>query len=277
MAKLTPDQINVSHAWLNDVFFWGELTKDSKRPSSMTVNYYLMYGRRQDSAGKAAAKNICDLIKFRSVDYQKFMATDEALITLSDRAFIPNLHSTYAYDRQVSKHPNMLAKYIANFCAENKLYFDTSNNTSYEMDAITKTTIGAALWDYMCFTSQEPAIRTSRTTGSGSSGVPGQPPQNNYKQSGPQSGNVRALIGQPNQKVLIGGLWSFRIEGTNANSAKVPATVHVKPLSKKGDANGVNKIFIGSANGYTDCACYWDGLHSAQNFLQKCLPICPAM
>ena len=275
MTKLTPAQLDVSRAWLHDIFVWGGIAPTPKRDFGGSV-YHNMYGRaKYDSTGTDYAKKICNFIKFRQVKYQDFLDIDKALEYMSGEWFNPNLHSERAWE-SVRKKPDMLARYIGNFLAEQKLYFDDSYASPYEMEEIKKTMIGTVLWDYQCFTSQEPVVKQrAASTGSSTPRTPGQPPQNNYKQSGPQSGNVRALVGQPGQKVVAQGNISFRIEGTNANSQKVPATVHVKPLSKKGDANGVNKVFIGSANGYTDCACYFDDLNDANNFLQKCLAICP--
>jgi hypothetical protein len=51
--------------------------------------------------------------------------------------------------------------------------------------------------------------------------------------------------------------------------ANVPY-LFVNPLERKGDAgNNINKVIEGSANAYTDCACYFNTLEDADEFMRK--------
>ena len=89
-------------------------------------------------------------------------------------------------------------------------------------------------------------------------------------------GNVRDLTSQGKVTASATGNWIFKIEGTNAKSAKVTPTVHIKPLKAAGAAGNTNKVFFGSANGYTDCTCYFDDVKDADAFLQKVITNLPA-
>ena len=99
-------------------------------------------------------------------------------------------------------------------------------------------------------------------------------PKNGYKQSGPQSGNVRDLrdasgvgVGTPGQKVVAKGSYIYKIVGDKTGSNTPNA--FIKPLSASGNAGGTNKVFISSGNGYTDCTCYFDDPNDAQKFLDE--------
>lgn len=276
MRNFTPEQLKVRNAWLHDVFVGGGLITTPKRDISVQ-NYPWMYGQGRTGQTKIYLfpffDIICYAIKFRKVGYIFFNNIDKAIEQLSQVWFSPDLATTAPYSNRTRKKPEILAAYIASFCAEHGIYWSNANSTLQEMDEIKKTLIGAALWDYQCFTSQEVTSHKVATQPK----QPGQAPQNNYKQSGPQSANIRGLLGTAGIKLAASSSITFRIEGINANSLKVPATVHIKPLSKKGEASsGINKVFIGSANGYTDCACYFDDLKKAEDFLAKCQAVCPS-
>ena len=150
------------------------------------------------------------------------------------------------------------------------------------METYKKSILGGALWDFECFLSQQISKKTTptaTTTKTSAPRNPGQAPKSAYPSSGPQSGNVRGLIGTPGQKMKAQGNEVYRVVGVNANSAKVKAQAHVNALSPKGAVDGqptVNKVVIGSANGYTNFVCFLDDLTKATDFLNKCIANCPS-
>lgn len=161
------------------------------------------------------------------------------------------------------------------------LYWDDTIRTPYEIDEFKKTILGDAVYKYGRYISAIPD-KTTRSKASASSAssastgtpkAPGTPPQNGYKSSGPQSGNVRDLQdigggqGTPGQKVSAGGQFIYKIIADKVG--KNTPNVFIKPLSASGEINGTNKIFISSGNGYTDCTCYFDDPNDAQDFLDK--------
>jgi hypothetical protein len=163
-----------------------------------------------------------------------------------------------------------------------QLYWDDTLKTPYEIDEFRKTKLGEAVFKYGRYISaiQDKPARATRSTStaggavaSGTGSATSQP-QNGYKSSGAQSGNVRDLQdlnggpGVPGQKVTAGGQYIFRIIGDNPQSKNVP-NVFIKPLSPSGATGNTNKVFFSSGNGYTDCTCYFDDENDAQDFLNK--------
>ena len=162
------------------------------------------------------------------------------------------------------------------------LYWDDSLKTPYEVDAFKKTLLGEVVYKYGRYisaikdpknkTSNASSGSTSTTSAAAGSGTK-QPPKNNYKQSGPQSGNVRDLRdvdgvspGTPGNKVTADGAFIYRIIGDNPQSKNVP-NVFINPLSKSGAVGNTNKVNFSSGNGYSDCTCFFDDPADAQNFL----------
>ena len=284
MAKLSKKDIAESRGFLLDLFWQGGLIQ----PGDTSIGSSL--GNRwtglSSYSRKADIKTICDEIVQRNFDFFK---ADTALNNLADCKFFvnPQAYGRVRGARMVQRSNTLLAGYIANFCAEQGIYWDDVNThkTQYEMDQYKKTLLGGALWEYECFLSQQlnkgntQSASVASTTaapvapvpsGTRQSRQPGQAPANPYKSSGPQSGNARDLQGQPNQKVYANTKVSFCIMADNAKS-KSPAYALVKPLAKQGDnGNGTNRVFVSSSHGYADCTCYFDDLKDANNFLAKC-------
>lgn len=154
------------------------------------------------------------------------------------------------------------------------LYWDDVNATVHEKAAFSKTILGRAVEKYERFTSKIPVAPVQQgSANTGTTRAPlsrpaGQPPKNNYKSTGPQSGNVRDLHGTPGQKVFAQGNDVFRIVGTIANSRNV-ASAFIRPLTPSAAAGNTNKVFVNSGNGYTDCICWFDDLAEANNFLSQ--------
>jgi hypothetical protein len=215
------------------------------------------------------AKIICDELVNRD-----FTDIDSALSTV---------HS-YAPTRRGEARPKVenIAKAIVYMAELLQLYWDDTLKTPYEIDEFKKTKLGEAVYKYGRYISaiqdkparaQKTASNTAGSSTSGSTAVT--QPQNGYKSSGAQSGNVRDLrdvdgvsAGTPGLKVTANGKYIFRIIGDNPQSKNVP-NVFIKPLSASGATGNTNKVFFSSGNGYTDCTCYFDDENDAQDFLNK--------
>ena len=147
MAKLTDSQIVTARAWLHDVFVWGGLIPQPKRDIPST-KYYFMYGQNNrynhSTNDKQAAETVCEAIKLRQAESKFIMNVDRALETLAQCPFNPELHSTDSY-LKTRKKPDMLARYLAWYCSTYHFYWSDANTSSYEMDTIKGTNLGAAL------------------------------------------------------------------------------------------------------------------------------------
>jgi hypothetical protein len=177
--------------------------------------------------------------------------------------------------------PEGLAKAIVYIAELLQLYWDDTLKSPYEVEEFKKTTLGQVVYKYGRYISaiQDKPVRAQRAASSASAGTiagstTATQPQNGYKSSGAQSGNVRDLQdlnggpGTPGQKVIAAGKYIFRIIGDNPQSKNVP-NVFIKPLSASGATGNTNKVFFSSGNGYTDCTCYFDDENDAQDFLNK--------
>lgn len=215
-----------------------------------------------------AAKVICDELVNRD-----FTNINNALNTM--HSYAPTFRGETRFKTEG------FAKAIVYAAELLELYWDDTLKTPYEVDEFKKTMLGEAVYKYGRYISaiQDRPTRAqknaSNTTGSStSSSTAATQPQNGYKSSGAQSGNVRDLQdlnggpGTPGQKVTAAGKYIFRIIGDNPQSKNVP-NVFIKPLSASGATGNTNKVFFSSGNGYTDCTCYFDDENDAQDFLNK--------
>lgn len=254
MARIftTTDAEIAAKAWLHDMTLAADLHSNNQRSfSSPYFNF-----NRPDF--KQYAIVICDELVNRN-----FSDIDSEIRSISRYGFYTPLVGS----NQRSKYlkPEAIAKAIVYMAELLNVYWDDTIRTPYEIDEFKKTLLGKAVYKYGRYIS---AIKDKASKSSGGTRTPGQPPKNNYKQSGPQSGNVRDLIGQPGEKVLAEGSFIYKIIGDNPQSKNTP-NVFIKPLSASGATGNTNKIFISSGNGYTDCTCYFDDPNDAQNFLDK--------
>lgn len=174
--------------------------------------------------------------------------------------------------RKFAEPRKTLAEGLAKLCREQDIFWDDSRRSTYEMDEFTQHTVfGKALYDYYCFASQQDdadAVLQSKSKPR-SKKAAGTPPANNFKATGPQSGNARGLVGQPGQKFR---LYSpiYCIEAINANTKASAVTAFIRPLDPIGSgANNANKVFVGTANGYGYCTCYFQDPQEADAFMGK--------
>jgi hypothetical protein len=263
MARIftTPAAEQAAKQWLSVVTVAGGLRADPKLGSSFDASY------------KNFATDICDELVNRN-----FNNIDNSINRIA------------RYGLRIAgktKHfkPEQIAKCIVYMAEQVQLYWDDTIRTPYEIDEFKKSLLGSAVYTYGRYISAIPdkpvrsrAASASSNTGSstGATSSNNGQPKNGYKQSGPQSGNVRDLrgldgvsAGTPGNKVFASasGGYIYKIVGDKTGS-NTP-NVFIKPLSTSGAAGNTNKIFISSGNGYTDCTCYFDDPNDAQVFLDK--------
>ena len=273
--RLTAAQTVAANAFMHDIFaFSGKMP--SKRPngSAFLLSASDIINQNNYTALHAAAETVADTVLNAS-----FADIDSALNTLSGYRFKQTMDGASPVR---SKKPEVLASFIAGFCAANGFYWDDSIRTEQELSVFKETRLGEALDAFGCFVSREdkaprqrnvlgPTAGSSAASSTTANGVK-QAPQNDYKSRGPQSGNVRDLKSTAGQKEIISQPYVYGIEGDNANAQKVKAFAFIKPMldTAQGETNGTNRVFIRSSNGYTDCKVYLLTVADAQAFLTKC-------
>lgn len=260
MIKLNAREKENSKGFIADLFFEAGISK-CLRPTKRRCAFR--------TANKTSVKIVTDEIIYKTF---KFFDVDTALDDLSNYKFISDPHKNDGV--AISRSKEVLAAYLANFCAERQIYWDdvTTNRTTYEMDQYKKSVFGGALWDYECFVSQQIAKATNpvKVARASSSRIPGQPPKNNYKASGAQSGNARALISTPGQKEMLTASVMYKIiDGGAKTGGGKEIRAFIKPLEARGNVGGTNKVFVGSSTGYTDMTCCFEDLNDANDFAIK--------
>lgn len=258
MARIftTPEAELTARSWFHDVTIAAGINTKNLKP----YQPYLA-GRQQ---WQQAASTICDELINRD-----FTNIDQAINAVEGVRF-------YSNGKYKVLKPEGIAKAIVYAAELMQLYWDDTVRTPYEIDEFKKTLLGTAVYKYGRYISaiQSRGTRSASSTGTSTTRTPGQPPKNNYKQSGPQSANVRDLLdlnggqGTPGNKIYANGPLIYKIIGDNPQSKNTP-NVFIKPLNAAGAHGTTNKIFISSGNGYTDCTCYFDEPNDAQNFLNK--------
>lgn len=272
MAKITID-VATAKSWLHDIFVAGGAGVTPKRAIDMQ-EYPYMYGGRASSWDRrevaTAAKIIVEAIQFRHTDIKDFGRYDAALSTLGRYPFAPTL--TDISNRGIRRGDATLAKFVAWFCAEYEYWWDDSNISTFELDQIKQSVLGKALFDFECFMSQ-PGTNNNSTSNTNNKTTNGNATRNargssSYKTSGGQSGQARALIGQPGVKEYITGS-TYWIKGIKADSNNTQCAF-VRPLVPAGAAGSVNRVFVGDPSGNKDCRVFFGNEQTAIDFLNKC-------
>lgn len=259
MSKIftTKSSQRAARAFMHDIAVVANVATDQRTGSASGYGF--------PSWNRDDAKEIMDEIVNRS-----FKDIDVSIDTFAYRYFKNSLTSRGAKQQYTREEVAMAIVYFAELLG---LYWDDTLRTSYELDEFKKTYLGAAVFKYGRHISAISDNTPSKKAPS-STRASGQPPKNNYKQSGGQSGNVRDLQdangnpGTPGQKVSVSGGEVFRIVGKSTNTSKI-VHVHIKPLSKNGAANGTNKVYVNTSAGYSDCSCYFDSYSKALDFFNK--------
>jgi hypothetical protein len=259
MARIftTPESEAAAKAFMHDILVVGAGAKNLRTdtPYSWTRPTY-----------RQAATDISNELINRD-----FADINTAIGVIANYSFYTDYNN---HGRQKSFKPEVAAKAIVYMAERLGLYWDDTVRTPYEVAEFKKTLLGEAVYKYgrviSAIPDKSPRVRASSSTPS----APKAAPQNDYKQRGPQSGNVRDLRdidgvkpGQAGEKVFADDELIYKIVADKIG--KNTPNVFIKPLSSSGEVNGTNKIFISSGNGYTDCTCYFDDPNDAQAFLDK--------
>ena len=289
MSLLPTDEIKVAKAWLHDVFVWGGFMSTPKRTVPIE-KYRYMYGthednfRRDDPKYQNAAKTVCACITSRKVETQKFLAFDEAIKTLSQCTFLPDLTISKGYIRAM---PESICAFIAWFCDENNLVYNNINTSVEEMKQIKNTLIGKTLWDNYLFAKDHTPENnpnkgpininidipnTSSTqatsTASAQSGNTGTPVATTVK-AGSAAGhtlyrhNASGILTQGKLTNISNGYYVYWIGGEFTNPSKTQPKLHVKPQYGRTPL----KVDYGSGQGYNDCILYFASEQAARNFM----------
>ena len=253
MARIftTPEQEQKAKAVLHDITLAGGIRTNNQRSNSPGFSNSFV----------TAAQKICTELVNRD-----FTDIDNALGQVAYYDFYP----MDGNGRHFRFKTEAVAKAVVYMAELINLYWDDTVRTPYEVDAFKKTMLGSAVYKYGRYISAikpAKAAQSSATASTGGAQVAPSAPQNNYKQSGPQSGNVRDLQGNPGDKVIANTNLIYKIVADKVG--KNTPNVFIKPLSSSGATGNTNKIFISSGNGYTDCTCYFDEPNDAQAFLDK--------
>lgn len=249
----TPEAEQKAKAILHDITLAGGIrTKSQKSGSSSFSNSYI-----------TAAQQICTELTNRD-----FANIDTAITEISYYSSEPMNGG-----RWFRFKPDAIARAIVYMAELVNIYWDDTIRTPYEVDAFKQTLLGDAVYKYGRYISAIKAPKASssasasNTASTGTATGAASAPQNGYKSSGPQSGNVRDLYGNPGDKVTADTSLIYKIIADKVG--KNTPNVFIKPLSASGATGNTNKIFISSGNGYTDCTCYFDDPNDAQTFLDK--------
>ena len=271
----TPSAEATAKAWLHDVTLAAGI-----RTTNQRTGYYSSLNFPQWYVD--AAIKVCNELINRDFD-----DVDASIRELAGTSFYSHLDTDQGSRK--SYNDEGVAKSIVYMAELLNLYWDDTVRTTYEIDEFKKTLLGQAVFKFGRYISALNAAKAPRASG-GSTGTrapstraPGQAPKNNFKQSGPQSGNARDLLdpnggpGTPGAKVDPSGSDVYGIIGSNANSKNI-ARVFVKPLAPSGAAGKTNKVCVGSGKGFGDCVCWFEDPNEAQDFLDKLIKSgkCPA-
>jgi hypothetical protein len=249
--KLTGTEAAWSHAVLHDIFEAGGLIKSSSRTYS--------YNNIKEYGSVDSAKAICDEIKFRNFDFPKL---DIPIRTIAARSF-NQLHEP---GRKLLTE-NQIANIIAAFCAEKEIFWDDVNTlrTTVEMETYAKSTLGKACLNFKCFLSQQSKTKTTASRSKTIDPSTGKAvPTSGYKSSGPKSGIIKGLIGEPGEKIILPKSDTlFVIVCDSAKKKK--QYVFIDPLSP---ITEVNKIRFGDPSGWSCCKVFFDSMLAADEAIE---------
>lgn len=265
----TPAAEAVAKAWLHDVTLAaGVRTTNQRTGYRAGLNFPQWF--------VDAAIKVCNELINRD-----FNDVDHSIKELAGVKFWSKMDTDASGGTNKSYNEEGVAKTIVYMAELLNLYWDDTIKTTYEVDEFKKTLLGQAVYKYGRYISAVGAAKPTRSSGGNAGGTrapstraPGQAPKNNFKQSGPQSGNARDLLdidggpGTPGAKVDPSGVDVYGICGTSTTTKNI-ARVFVKPLAPSGAAGKTNKVCIGSGKGFGDCVCWFEDANEAQDFLDK--------
>lgn len=183
---------------------------------------------------------------------------------------LPNeLHNTYWNHflgvRSTAKYAIIDWESITlSICSFLNLHFDCSNITTFELDDLKQQ--HSALLKVKDLFINLPGQASTKTTSTKTPTPKAANATGSYISAGPQSSNVSALVGNPGNKVYFSASHVYAIiadkTGKNTPSLFVhPVTNNTykeKAVLVPGIAQPTALFKFGSANGYTDCVCYFE-------------------
>ena len=218
---------------------------------------------------RQCAEAICEEIKYRNWTFFT-KKLDDCLKLIADGDKLRT-----AVGGHIKRSAEWCAEVIGWFCETNKIMWDDSNKTKYELDAVKDTILGKALFEHGCFLNtkpQAPQAQPTTQTRSASTKQPGQPPVSNYKSSGGHSQDIPNLVNS--QKDYLGGpVYCITADKVGKNTPRA----FITPLSVSGSniktvsQASAETIKFGSGNGYTDCTLFFDTMTDAQVFFNYCV------
>lgn len=144
MVVLSDKEKTIGKGFIADLFYSGGVITESLRKPYSYNNCF--------NGLENEAKNIA-----REIIYHEFafVFLDEIFNIIDGIKFIPAPRKPCG--TFVSRPKEVLAAYLASFCAERKIYWDdvTAKKSASEIEKYKKTIFGGALWDYKCFVSQQ--------------------------------------------------------------------------------------------------------------------------
>jgi hypothetical protein len=252
--KLTAVESKWSHAVLHDIFEAGGLIKKPVRTTDTNCI---------DWAGcNEEAKVISNEIKFRAFDFHKL---DSAIKKIANYTTFVQLHE-YVSKRLTE---NQIANIIAAFCKEQEIFWDDVNTlrTSVEMDTYRMSILGNACWNFECFLSQQKDKSATKTRAAAATRTVDPTtgkavPKSGYKSSGPKSGLVKGLVGEPGEKTFLHDDYTlvFVIQCNSTKTKKQYA--YVSPLVS-------SNVKLGDPSGYSDCKLFFKSAYAAEDFISK--------
>jgi hypothetical protein len=258
MAKLTGSEITWTRPVLHDIFTAGGLVKNSVR--TFGTNRVSRHGLDRE------AKIICDEIRNRVFD---FISVDKAINQISRYVIFTPLHE----NGSKSLTPGQIARILAAACATQEIFWDDVNTsrTTVEMDTYRMSTFGKACWEFQCFLSQQAdkkakPMKVGGTVGSTrrSGGVGRTGGTSSYKSSGPKSGLIGGLIGEPGDKIHFTGT-SYLYDIICESSKKKTQFVFIDPIAYKSD---INKVRFGDPSGWSACKLLYETREEAEAAIQ---------
>jgi hypothetical protein len=255
--KLTAVEQTWYRPFIADLFSaGGRITFGVRSYYNNWISYY--------SHTKDAAAIICNEIKNRNFD---FTTADAALETLTSAAVYP-LHNPGSGKKLTSMQ---MANIIAAFCAEHEILWDDINTTrtTTEMDTYRMSVLGKACWNFECFLSQNLAKKDAKTRAAATRTIDPATgkvaPKNPYKTSGPKSGVIGGLIGEPGEKIKFSTSDNLFVVLCKADKPK-KQYIFVDPVAYKAD---VNKVRFGDPSGYSTCKLVFDSYAAAEEAIER--------
>jgi hypothetical protein len=136
------------------------------------------------------------------------------------------------------------------------------------METYRMSTLGKACWEFGCFLSQRPdkkASAASKTRTPRAAGAAGTAPKSGYKSSGPRSGDIKGLIGEPGKKTTFPSSTLLYVIVCESSKPKTQY-VYIDPLAYRANPN---RVKLGDPSGYSACKLFFDSIEAAEKAVKQ--------